>query len=70
MEHDGRQPADQRIRELAYRLWEEEGRPEGRAEAHWEMASRRLAGAPDDPGTGAPARAPTEKDPRPRRGGR
>ena len=26
---------DQRIADLAYRLWEEDGRPEGRAEAHW-----------------------------------
>lgn len=26
---------DQRIADLAYRMWEEDGRPEGRAEAHW-----------------------------------
>ncbi len=26
---------DQRIADLAYRIWEEDGRPEGRAEAHW-----------------------------------
>jgi hypothetical protein len=25
----------ERIRERAHRLWEEEGRPEGRADAHW-----------------------------------
>jgi Protein of unknown function (DUF2934) len=26
---------DQRIADLAYRMWEEDGRPEGRAEQHW-----------------------------------
>ena len=26
---------DERIRELAYFLWLEEGRPEGEAERHW-----------------------------------
>ncbi|HUQ51761.1 MAG TPA: DUF2934 domain-containing protein [Gammaproteobacteria bacterium] len=31
-------------RELAYRLWEERGRPEGRAEEDWFEAERRLQG--------------------------
>jgi hypothetical protein len=31
-----------RVREIAHRLWEQEGRPEGRENAHWEMA-RELA---------------------------
>ena len=31
---------EQRIRAQAHRLWEEEGRPEGRAEAHWDAARR------------------------------
>ena len=30
---------DQRIADLAFRLWEDEGRPEGRAEAHWLRAA-------------------------------
>lgn len=30
-------------RELAYRLWEERGRPEGRAEEDWFEAERRLS---------------------------
>jgi hypothetical protein len=34
---------DARIRERAYRLWLEEGRPEGRAEAHWDMATELVA---------------------------
>jgi hypothetical protein len=28
-----------RIREVAYFLWEQEGRPEGQAERHWDLAS-------------------------------
>lgn len=39
--------ADYDIRELAYQIWESEGRPEGEAERHWEMAlklSRNLSG--------------------------
>ena len=35
----------QKVRELAHRLWEERGRPEGRAEEDWFEAERRLAGA-------------------------
>jgi hypothetical protein len=34
---------DDRIRERAYRIWLDEGRPEGRAEAHWEMAAELVA---------------------------
>jgi hypothetical protein len=33
----------QKQRELAYRLWEERGRPEGRAEDDWFEAERRLS---------------------------
>jgi hypothetical protein len=29
---------EQRIRDIAYFLWEEEGRPEGRALEHWAAA--------------------------------
>ncbi len=35
-----------RIRERAYAIWLEEGRPQGRAEQHWTRASAELAGAP------------------------
>ena len=33
---------EQRIRELAYGIWEQEGRPEGRAETHWLTAERAI----------------------------
>jgi hypothetical protein len=39
----------QRIRERAYRLWEEEGRPPGRALDHWDRA-RTLIAIEDNPG--------------------
>ncbi len=29
---------EQRIRELAYSIWQHEGRPHGQAERHWQMA--------------------------------
>jgi hypothetical protein len=30
--------ADQAVREAAYRLWEREGRPDGKADDHWRRA--------------------------------
>lgn len=32
-----------RLREIAHRIWEADGRPEGRAEAHWLAAEAELA---------------------------
>jgi hypothetical protein len=34
---------ERRIRERAYRLWQEEGCPEGRADVHWDMAAELVA---------------------------
>jgi hypothetical protein len=34
----------QRIQQRAYELWENEGRPQGREQAHWQQAERELAG--------------------------
>jgi Protein of unknown function (DUF2934) len=34
---------EERIRERAYQIWLDEGCPEGRAEAHWDMASELIA---------------------------
>jgi hypothetical protein len=31
---------ENRIRDLAYQIWESEGRPHGQAGRHWEMASK------------------------------
>ena len=42
---------EQRIRERAHQIWEEEGRPEGREREHWERA-RFLVGLEDSAGAG------------------
>jgi hypothetical protein len=34
---------EQRVQESAYYLWEEEGRPNGRDEIHWQMAEIAVA---------------------------
>jgi hypothetical protein len=39
-EGEAAEGADRRTRERAYYLWEQEGRPEGRAEEHWHTAQR------------------------------
>lgn len=33
-----------RVEQRAYEIWEEEGRPEGRAEAHWTRAEAEVSG--------------------------
>jgi hypothetical protein len=38
---------EDRIRALAHRFWEEEGRPEGRHEHHWHRACDELDAPPD-----------------------
>jgi Protein of unknown function (DUF2934) len=39
MTHANSSGRDQRITEMAHKIWEEEGRPEGQAEAHWARAT-------------------------------
>ena len=41
--HEG--DLQQRIQQRAYELWEREGRPEGREQAHWQQAQRELGAA-------------------------
>ena len=36
----GETPREERIRELARAIWEQEGRPEGQSERHWRMAEK------------------------------
>jgi Protein of unknown function (DUF2934) len=35
-------PTDEQIRERAYQLWEQVGRPDGRADEFWHMAEQDL----------------------------
>jgi hypothetical protein len=41
---------EERIRLIAYTLWEEEGQPEGRAELHWQRACEIVAAEAAEPG--------------------
>ena len=54
---------EQRIRETAYHLWEEDGRPIGQAERHWEMARKIAEDAERQRSSPAarPDRAPSRK---------
>jgi hypothetical protein len=73
---------EERIREQAYRIWEEEGRPEGCEEEHWRRAeieveasrNRTLSprGTPDIPEAAAPGAPPPLDGAKParKRGGR
>jgi Protein of unknown function (DUF2934) len=47
---------EQRIREVAHRIWEDEGRPADQAERHWEMAQRVVEAA--DPEGSEPTLVP------------
>jgi hypothetical protein len=51
------------IAALAHKFWEDEGRPEGRAEAHWLRATEVLVKAPEAPAAKAAvkAKAPAKK---------
>jgi hypothetical protein len=40
---------EERIRELAYQIWESEGRPQGQAARHWEMACVLVDAETEDP---------------------
>lgn len=45
---------EERIRELAYQIWESEGRPHGQAARHWEMACVLVDAQTEDPTKPAP----------------
>jgi hypothetical protein len=49
---------EQRVREIAHRLWEEEGRPSDQEKRHWATAERMLEAA--NAGVGADAKRPRE----------
>jgi Protein of unknown function (DUF2934) len=49
---------EQRIRERAFQIWEEEGRPQGRDKEHWELAKFIIAQQDGLAWTLEPATAP------------
>lgn len=62
----GAEEARNRIRLAAYGIWEEEGKPDGRADDHWQEAERRTRSGDDymrrDDSAGA-AQSDTRPDP-------
>jgi hypothetical protein len=64
------QALEARIRERAHRLWEEEGKPEGRNREHWAEAERQVMieqgmGEPVDPTPELPPGRRPEPQPEP-----
>lgn len=55
---------ENRIRDLAYQIWESEGRPHGQAARHWDIASKLAAEDVEsgfgNPGFDSPAQAVSE----------
>jgi hypothetical protein len=52
---------EERVRHLAYAIWELEGHPDGRAHEHWEQALRQLDCAADIAAAPAQAKAASKK---------
>ncbi|MGZ9112787.1 MAG: DUF2934 domain-containing protein [Rhodoplanes sp.] len=53
---------ERRVRERAYRIWKEEGRPNGRVATHWEMASTAPTGF--SAARGSRSKRPSRSSPR------
>ena len=51
---------EERIRALAYSLWEKEGRPDGQGTRHWEEAEK-LVAEQDSLAAGQPSKDPTHQ---------
>ncbi|EFH12086.1 DUF2934 domain-containing protein, partial [Teichococcus cervicalis] len=56
--NDEKRQREERIRQRAYALWEQAGRPHGQDEAHWHQASGELDAAPEQ-GRGRAAESAT-----------
>lgn len=56
---------EERIRQLAHRIWESEGRPAGQAQRHWRMAEKLVDAEPTAPAQ--PAAGDAKPPPKPRR---
>lgn len=54
---------EERIRTHAYRLWEEQGRPEGRHDEHWRDAAATVDGAVDPAMPTEPTDSPAPDEP-------
>lgn len=54
------QQHSQKVKSLAHQIWEQEGRPHGRHEAHWAEAERRLTAKHETSGTASTDSESTE----------
>lgn len=63
------QNVERRIRDRAYSIWEEEGRPAGRDVEHWLRAAQEVAAEEGAPAAAedAPAATPEAEAPKPKR---
>ena len=43
-------PTEQEIRQLAFQLWQQAGKPEGKSDAFWYQAEKELLGEKSEPG--------------------
>ena len=55
-----------RIERLAHQIWESEGRPEGQAARHWNMAERLVEVEEEEAGTASASPAAKKRAPRKR----
>lgn len=55
---------EQRIRELAHQIWESEGRPDGNADRHWQMAAKLAESEQQGDLQPLPAKKSTTRKPR------
>ena len=53
--------SEERIRQLAYDIWNSEGRPHGQEKRHWEMASKLFEAESTSSAAPAKPRAPRKK---------
>lgn len=54
---------EERIRQEAYRIWEQEGRPKGREREHWKEAVRRVESGESGPMAANPGEGATPASP-------
>lgn len=52
---------EQIVRDTAYAIWEAEGKPDGRADDHWQQAESRVVDSPKTAGPAATIASPATK---------
>lgn len=55
---------EQKIRERAHAIWQDEGQPHGRHDDHWDQASREFDAEASKPGSAEPPKQKAVRKPR------